>query len=123
MAEPFFAAAYAAGVEMVISGHDHHYERFAPMDDDGRPRAGGTVQYVSGAGGKSHYVATGDAPGSTAVVDDEFGVLQLDLADRGWSSVFVGVEGATDRYSARCHEADARRARGDGAGRLGTFRR
>lgn len=49
-----FDAAVAAGARIVLNAHDHHYERFAPMDTSGRASATGTRQFVSGLGG--HHV-------------------------------------------------------------------
>jgi hypothetical protein len=47
-----FALLHAAGAELVLSGHDHDYERFAPQDADGRlDRARGLRQFVVGTGG------------------------------------------------------------------------
>ena len=105
LAKRFFGMAYRSGVEMVLSAHDHHYERFSPMNNREQERPGrGTVQYVSGAGGKSHYVATGDDPGSLVSIDDEFGVLELELDRDGWSSSFHGVGGdEQDRFTSSCH--------------------
>ena len=105
LARRFFALASRSGVEMVLSAHDHDYERFRPMDNRERERPdSGTVQYVSGAGGKSHYVTTGDDPGSEVSIDDEFGVLELELRRDGWSSSFHGVDGdEQDPYSSTCH--------------------
>ena len=40
---------------MVLSGHDHDYERFAPLDVAGRPSAAGVREFVVGTGGRSHY--------------------------------------------------------------------
>ena len=49
---PFFDALYAAGVEMVLSGHEHIYERFAPQKADGTADpARGVRQFVVGTGG------------------------------------------------------------------------
>ena len=49
---PFWEALYAAGAEVVVNGHDHDYERFAPQDPDGREdRVGGIREFVVGTGG------------------------------------------------------------------------
>jgi hypothetical protein len=49
--QPLWSAAVAAGARIVLSAHDHHYERFAPMTASGANAASGTVQFVSGNGG------------------------------------------------------------------------
>ncbi|QNA90543.1 hypothetical protein G4G28_22260 [Massilia sp. Dwa41.01b] len=46
-----WALLHAAGAELVLSGHDHDYERFAPQDADGRRDPGGIRQFVVGTGG------------------------------------------------------------------------
>lgn len=65
---PFVRALYDAGAELVLSGHDHGYERFVPRDPSGaRDDARGLVQIVSGAGGKNHRPVAGGS--HTAVKD------------------------------------------------------
>ena len=99
----FFAIADNHGVEMMLSGHDHHYERFARMNADGELRRRGMMQFVSGTGGKSHYSVTSRSRGSRFVDDDSFGVLRLSLAPRSFSWAFTTVGGTThDRGSRRC---------------------
>lgn len=101
----FFSIAYDRGVDVVLSGHDHHYERFVPKNaaGDSRPDTG-VVQYVSGGGGKSHYAAQRDVPGSAFIEDDTFGVLRLALGADGWTSSFRGIDGSNqDTYTGTCH--------------------
>ncbi len=97
----FFAIADNHGVEMILSGHDHHYERFARMDADGQLRKRGVIQFVSGAGGKSHYSVTGRARGSRFVDDDTYGVLRLTLAPRSYGWAYTTVAGATPDTGSR----------------------
>ncbi len=40
-----------AGVDMVLTGHDHSYQRWKPLDADLNLSAGGTTHFVNGAGG------------------------------------------------------------------------
>jgi len=49
--QPLWAAARANGVRVVLTAHDHNYERFAPMDVNGTATDSGTRQFVSGLGG------------------------------------------------------------------------
>ena len=50
--DPFWRALYAAGADVIVNGHDHDYERFAPQDPDAREdRARGIRQFVVGTGG------------------------------------------------------------------------
>ena len=84
------------GADVVLSGHDHHYERFAPLD--------GIRSFVVGTGGRSHYPVLFRTRGSRVVNDSTFGVLRLTLAAGGYSWRFVPVAGSTftDRGTARC---------------------
>jgi hypothetical protein len=49
--QPLWQAAVAAGARIVLNGHDHHYERFAPMTASGAAHPSGTFEFVSGLGG------------------------------------------------------------------------
>ncbi len=103
----FWRDLEAAGAEVVLNGHDHDYERFVPIDADGRPDpARGITEFVVGTGGKNHYRMTRPEPPTSAVRnDDTFGVLKLTLRATGYSWRFVPVAGATftDSGSASCH--------------------
>jgi hypothetical protein len=96
----------AAGADIVLNGHDHDYERFAPMNDSGQvDTTGGIVEFVVGTGGRSHYPFTKLLPTSQVRNDATFGVLDLTLSPGGWSSRFVPVAGKTftDTTSGTCH--------------------
>lgn len=96
---------YAAGAEVVLSGHDHDYERLAPMTPDGSvDRARGMRQFVVGSGGKNHY-ATTQGSMTEAVNDDTFGVLSMELRPDGYDWRFVPEPGRSfsDSGSASCH--------------------
>jgi len=84
------------GADVALAGHDHHYERFAPID--------GIRSFVVGTGGRSHYPVLFRSRGSQVVNDRTFGVLRLTLAAEGYSWRFVPVAGSsfTDSGSARC---------------------
>ncbi len=97
---------YAAGVDVVLSAHEHNYERFAPQDPDGRadPERG-IREFVVGTGGKSHYEIGRTLPNSQVHNDDTYGVLRLTLYPKSYGWRFVPVEGQTftDVGHARCH--------------------
>lgn len=68
------------GVSVAISGHDHDYERFAPMDGQGRPDPDGVRAFVAGTGGAHlRSLAAGRTKGSEVANDDAWGVLRLVL--------------------------------------------
>ena len=53
--KPLWDALYEANADVVVNGHDHDYERFAPQTPDGAPDPGrGIREFVVGTGGKSH---------------------------------------------------------------------
>jgi hypothetical protein len=100
-------ALYEAEAEVVLSAHEHNYERFAPQSPGGREDPeGGIREFVVGTGGgKGTYPILDPIANSEVHTDDTFGVLKLTLRARGYDWRFVGVEGARfeDSGSARCH--------------------
>jgi acid phosphatase type 7 len=87
----------AARADLVLSGHDHDYERFAPLK--------GIRSFVVGTGGKDLYeLPDTRRVGSQAGDASSFGVLQLELRATSFTWRFVGVPGSTftDRGNARC---------------------
>lgn len=91
--KPFWDLAYQARVDVALSGHDHHYERFAPMTPEGVVARNGIRQFVSGAGGKSHYASGTVAAGSRKFLASPFGVLKLTLRPTNYSWKFIGIRG------------------------------
>jgi acid phosphatase type 7 len=93
---PSWNALYAAGADVVVSGHDHDYERFAPQTPRGtRDTARGIREFVVGTGGASH-VAFGTIKANSQVRNaDTFGVLKLTLHPDSYRWKFVPVAGQT----------------------------
>jgi acid phosphatase type 7 len=103
-----WAALYAAGAELVLSGHDHDYERLLPMDASGTwDPDHGMVEIVAGTGGTGHNAFPGVRANSVIRNDTTFGVLRLTLRPDGWDSQFIPVAGGTftDDSSGSCHGA------------------
>ncbi len=95
-------AMYELGGDVVLSGHDHHYQRFDPLDASGQPSADGPRQWVVGSGGYSFYPAI-DRAGSAKVITDTFGLLRLTLSGDSYEWEWAGVAGAgSDTGSASC---------------------
>jgi hypothetical protein len=102
---------YDAGAELVLSGHDHDYERFAPQDADGnRDDARGMRQFVVGTGGAFPTPFLWPRANSEARDSNHDGVLKLVLGFDGYSWEFLparayyGAAGvAPDRGTGRCH--------------------
>lgn len=84
----FWDVAYAHHADVALSGHDHDYERFDPMNPAGvvEPLRG-IQQFVSGGGGRSLYPQTTTTPGSQLFLRT-FGVLKLSLTPSGYSWEF-----------------------------------
>jgi calcineurin-like phosphoesterase family protein len=105
--QPIWKALYDAGADLVLVGHDHDYERFAPMDPAGKVDAAhGIREFVVGTGGKSHYPFGKSALVSSQVRNDNtFGVLKLTLNADAYHWQFVPVAGATftDSGTTPCH--------------------
>jgi PKD repeat protein len=105
--QPLWQALYDNGVEMLLSGHDHDYERFAPMNGAGAadPNAG-TRQFVVGTGGASHGGLTPNPLPTTEYRQaSTYGVFQLVLGDGAYEWEFIPIAGQvlTDRGSGTCH--------------------
>jgi hypothetical protein len=96
---------YAGGVDMVLNGQQHQYERLRPMTPTGAPNnARGIRQFNVGTGGESSEMPIAIAAGSEAL-SDAFGVLRLILDDGTYTWEFVPtVPGQfTDAGSGTCH--------------------
>jgi acid phosphatase type 7 len=99
---------YAGGVDVVLNGHSHVYERFAPMTPDGaRDDVGGIREFVVGTGGDNHDRFSTAVSGSEYRNNDSFGVLRMTLMNDSYAWRFLddGSAGATgdDAGSAACH--------------------
>jgi len=96
----FWNVLAAAGTEIVLSGHDHHYERFAPQTSSGQPDPAGIRQFVVGTGGKGLRAVEQTERNSEAIVAGEFGVLFLTLNESDYAWSFVSITGETSDYGA-----------------------
>jgi hypothetical protein len=103
---PFWQALWDANADVVLAGHDHNYQRYAPLNPSGiADSARGLREFVVGTGGRSHYALRADsrrlAGNATA-----FGVLKLTLHPASFDFAFVPEAGQTysDSGSAvACH--------------------
>jgi hypothetical protein len=104
--DPFWKAAYAAGVDLIVNGHDHHYERFAPQDPTGlADDARGIRQIVVGTGG-ARFGRIGRAVANSEIrVGSSFGVLRLTLRadDYDWEFIPVQLGSFRDAGTGACH--------------------
>ena len=103
---PIWEALYAADADVVVSAHDHSYERFAPQRPDGtRDGSRGIREFVVGTGGGEHYPFATIEPNSQVRNASTYGVLKITLSPRSYAWEFVPVEGEsfTDSGHDRCH--------------------
>jgi hypothetical protein len=103
---PLWQALYDANADVVINGHDHNYERFAPQDPDGhRDAARGIREFVVGTGGKNHRPILLAEPNSESRNADAYGVLKLTLRAGTYDWHFIGEPGKqfTDSGTGKCH--------------------
>jgi acid phosphatase type 7 len=104
--KPLFQALYDANADVVVNGHDHDYERFAPQDPDGAADSKrGIREFVAGTGGKNHRPFGEPKPNSELRDATAFGVLKLTLKANGYDWQFIPEAGKsfTDSGGGKCH--------------------
>lgn len=102
--QTFWQDLYNGGVDVVLNGHEHTYERFAPMDANGNlDTVHGIAEWVVGNGGYNHYSFGTIQPNSVVRNSTAFGVLKLTLHDGSydWQELAVG-NAFTDAGSRAC---------------------
>src|SRR5215207_2138948 len=105
---PFWDDLYQAGAEVVLNGHDHSYERFAPLNPSGQTDpAQGIRQFTVGTGGAELTEFKSINPTSEVQIAGMNGVLQMTLHSDGYDWKFVTAPNGTeaDTGSASCHGA------------------
>jgi acid phosphatase type 7 len=104
--QPFFQALYDARADVVVAGHDHDYERFAPQSPTGAadPQRG-IREFVAGTGGKSHRTFAAPRPNSELRDNTAFGVLKFVLHPNSYDWLFIPEAGKSfsDSGSGSCH--------------------
>jgi len=102
----FWQALYDYNAELILNGHDHDYERFAPQDPGGNadPKRG-IREFVVGTGGKNHREFGIRKSNSEVRNNRAFGVLKLTLKTTGYDWKFIPEAGKTftDSGSGSCH--------------------
>ncbi len=102
---------YRYGADVILNGHDHNYQRYAPQAPDGTPDpARGIREFVVGTGGKSLFDQPHQIANLEAHDHSTFGALRLRLERSGYAWRFVPESGHghgnatfTDQGSANCH--------------------
>jgi alkaline phosphatase len=110
---PIWEILYANNVDLVLSGHDHHYERFLPQNPAGVvDSVRGIEQILVGTGGatlrgfKSRFGFSAPPPSGNSAqrIQGHFGVLKLTLGKDEYQSAFLDVDGRVwDLTGRKCH--------------------
>jgi hypothetical protein len=100
---PFWKLLYQYGADVVLNGHDHDYERFAPQDPLGLADASGVREFVVGTGGRSLNALNTPQSNSQVSSASSFGVLRLTLHETSYDWAFDPATGDfTDAGTASC---------------------
>ena len=104
---PLWEALYDFNADVVITGHDHAYERFAPQTATGvADPVRGIRQFITGMGGRSHDSAGNLLANSQVRNNTTFGILELTLQDAGYAWRFAAEAAGpafADSGSASCN--------------------
>ena len=101
------------GTSLVLAGHDHLYERLAPLDGSGSPSANGTRSFTVGTGGayldkKPWWVRRH----SEKLISGQWGILKLDLSAESYRWSFITVDGQiADSGEGRCRERNMNKSK------------
>jgi hypothetical protein len=105
--KPLWDMLSAADADVILTGHQHHYERLQPLTPDGAfDPVRGIREFVVGTGGVNHEAAPTTVPAYTEAINTTiFGALRLTLHDTSYDWSFVPEAGQTwtDSGSASCH--------------------
>ena len=104
--QPFWQLLFDDGAEIVLNGHDHNYQRYAPMTPTGTKNENqGIREFIVGTGGKNHTAVDSSGTNREAAEDGTYGVLQLTLGKGSYEWRFVPETrgGFTDSGSTPCH--------------------
>jgi acid phosphatase type 7 len=102
--DALFRALYDHKVELLLSGHDHTYERLAKINPEGEKDDQGIRSFIVGTGGRNLYRFLNPLSFSESKQNQEFGVLKLTLNDNSYDWEFVSIkdQGFTDSGSDTC---------------------
>ncbi|HSA54544.1 MAG TPA: metallophosphoesterase [Gemmatimonadaceae bacterium] len=101
---------FEGGVDVVLTGHEHHYERFAPMTPGGvRDTVRGMTQFIVGTGGADLRGLRNPEPNSVTRIQGHYGVLKLTLGREEYRHAFLDTQGRIwDPGGGRCSEIPER---------------
>ena len=103
--KPLIELLYEHGADVVLSGHDHIYERFSLQDPHGRAdKRRGMRQFVVGTGGRFLHEIDEPLNNSEVRNNEVHGILKLNLNENLYTWEFLGVkEGVVDKGESKCH--------------------
>ena len=104
--QQFWNLLYNNNADLILSGHDHIYERFAPQNPSAQlDTTRGIREFIVGTGGSDHTTIVSIAANSEVRNTDTFGVLRLTLHPSSYDWQFVPEAGKTftDSGTTACH--------------------
>jgi hypothetical protein len=108
--QAFWNLLYASHADLILNGHDHIYERFAPQDPTGTlDPSNGIREFIVGTGGANHTVLSTTAANSEVSNDNTYGVLLLTLHASSYDWQFEPIAGQSfsDSGSQACHASSS----------------
>jgi hypothetical protein len=105
VSRPIWQMLYNKGADLVLNGHDHHYERFGPQNPNAGADPNGMVELLGGMAGASPYPIVNVQPNSLKRLSGTYGVIKLTFTDSTFSSQLIGTDGAVKDTSPTytCH--------------------
>ncbi|HEY4100562.1 MAG TPA: metallophosphoesterase [Gemmatimonadales bacterium] len=104
--QPLWQILYDGNADLILSGHDHDYERFRPQTPAGVLDSvrGITEMVVGTGGGDLRGFRSTPAPNSIVRIEGHYGVLKLTLGKEEWRAAFIEVGGRVwDPSGGKCH--------------------
>jgi hypothetical protein len=103
---PWWNSLYSAHADVVLNGHVHNYQRFAPAKPSGGSDAqNGITEYVVGTGGENLTSLKSSARPQPVTYKKTFGYLRMTLLSGGWDADFISSTGQRlDSSAGSCHE-------------------
>src|SRR5439155_4086308 len=93
--DPVWALLATDGVDLVLNGHDHSYQRWQPLDATGAPSPTGTTEIVVGTGGHALQTFVQSDSRVAAAFSKQFGAMRLELNPAGAAFRFVNSDSVT----------------------------
>ncbi|HUC20085.1 MAG TPA: metallophosphoesterase, partial [Candidatus Polarisedimenticolaceae bacterium] len=103
LVQPLWQALHEARADVILTGHDHTYERFAAQRADGVADGSAPTEFVIGTGGKNHYAFGAIKVNSLAHNNTNYGVLKMTLHSASYDWQFIAEGGGiADSGTAAC---------------------